>query len=89
MDQDGCPAHFTASECARFLGPKQLSLLEKLRSEKALDSADLEGLSKCPHCPWACVIENPEEKLFRCGNEECLKVTCRKCQKVCHHSKFE
>lgn len=82
MDQDGCTATFTASECARFLKQAQLDLLEKLRSAKAVDQAEIDGLAKCPHCPWACVIENPDEKLFHCQNEVCRKVTCRKCQKV-------
>lgn len=30
------------------------------------------------------VIENPDEKLFRCGNETCSKVTCRLCKKADH-----
>lgn len=101
MDQDGCTAQFTASELARCLTQGQLDMLERFRSEKAIDLAELEGLSKCPHCPWACVIEDPsmfvcgqmatiaalthlhlDEKLLRCKNDECMRVTCRKCQKV-------
>lgn len=61
MDQDGCTVPFTDAECARFLKPNQISLLEKLRSEKALDAAGIAGLAKCPYCPWACVIDNPRE----------------------------
>ena len=26
---------------------------------------------------------NADDKLFRCGNEECMRVSCRKCQKAC------
>jgi hypothetical protein len=61
MDADGCKAVFTDAECARFLKPNQISLLEKLRSEKALDEAGIVGLVKCPYCPWACVIDNPSK----------------------------
>lgn len=61
MDGGGCTANFTDEECKRFLKPAQILLLDKLRSEKAVDDAALEGLTKCPFCPWACVIENPGE----------------------------
>lgn len=84
MDQDGCTAPFSDKECERFLKPNQIQLLEKLRSESALDAAGIAGLVKCPYCPWACVIENPDERLFECKNEECGKVTCRTCQKANH-----
>ena len=82
MHEDGCKALFTASECNRFLQPPQLALLERLRSETAIDLAELAGLAKCPHCPWACIVDNPNEKLLLCGNEECQRITCLKCQKV-------
>lgn len=82
MHEDGCTALFPVSECIRFLKLPQLELLDKLRSEQAIDLAELAGLAKCPHCPWACIIDNPEERLFRCGNENCLKVTCLGCKKV-------
>ena len=59
MDQDGCTAEFTRSELERFLKTNQLLLLDKLRSESALDAAQLAGLSRCPYCPFAGIIENP------------------------------
>lgn len=34
-------------------------LLEKIRSEKAVEAAGLAGLSYCPHCSFGCVIDNP------------------------------
>ena len=84
MDGDGCPALFDDSELKRVLKPSLFELYEKLRSEKAIEAAELEGLETCPFCPYALVIENEHERLFRCGNEECMKVSCRQCKKPDH-----
>jgi len=59
-------------------------LYYRLKQAKELEQAALDGLESCPSCHYAAVIENPEEKLFRCMNEECMQTTCRKCRrKVC------
>ena len=61
MDAEGCVLPFTQSELERCLGQAQLELLDRLRSEKAIEGAMIEGLAKCPYCPWAVVIEDPGE----------------------------
>lgn len=33
-------------------------------------------------CPYAAVIENPNERLFHCEREGCKKTSCRKCHEV-------
>lgn len=38
----------------------------------------------CRFCPFACIIENPDERLFTCQRDECGVVSCRGCQKVDH-----
>lgn len=38
----------------------------------------------CRFCPFACIIENPDERLFTCQRDECGIVSCRGCQKVDH-----
>lgn len=83
MDQSGCKLPFTISELHRFLTPKLMSLYERVKQTKEIEMAGLEGLEECPFCEYKCVIENPEERLFRCGNEEgCGAVTCRGCKKL-------
>lgn len=59
MDQDGCQAIFTPEEYRKFMKPPQVLLLDKIRSERAVEAANIEGISYCPHCPYGCVIENP------------------------------
>jgi TRIAD3 protein (E3 ubiquitin-protein ligase RNF216) len=43
--------------------------------------AEIDGLESCPFCPFAIVIENPDEKLFHCLNDACKKITCRNCKR--------
>lgn len=80
MDTSGCQAAFSEAELSRLLSPKSLELYYRLRLAKELEEAAIEGLEMCPYCPWAVVIDNPHEKLFRCLNEACLKVSCRGCK---------
>jgi len=39
--------------------------------------AGIDGLECCPHCPYAVIVDNPNDKVFRCLNPECMKETCR------------
>ena len=32
--------------------------------------ADIENLEKCPFCDYAMIIENTEDRIFRCLNKE-------------------
>lgn len=84
MDTSGCTARFDEKELARVLPSKSLELLQRLRFAQELEDAAIEGLETCPSCPWAVVIDSPTEKLFRCMNEACGKVSCRQCRKVEH-----
>lgn len=33
-------------------------------------------------CPFAMIIENPDERLFECQRDDCQVVSCRECKKV-------
>ena len=81
IDQSGCKLPFTDSELERFLTPRLLSLYEKVKQVKEIEMAGLDGLEECPYCEFKVVIDNPNERLFRCQNEECGAVTCRECKK--------
>ena len=83
MDQSGCKAAIPASELHRFLPQKLIDLWERVKQRKEVELAGLEGLEECPFCDWSCVIENPDEKLFRCENIDiCGEVSCRSCKKA-------
>ncbi|KAH0579736.1 hypothetical protein H2248_002574 [Termitomyces sp. 'cryptogamus'] len=85
MDQSGCKALIPPSELKRFLPEKLMTLYERVKQRKEVEAAGLEGLEECPFCEWGCVIENPEEKLLRCGNlDACGAVSCRQCKKLDH-----
>ncbi|KAF7425989.1 hypothetical protein PC9H_008351 [Pleurotus ostreatus] len=84
MDQSGCKLAFPDSELRRFLDDKLLELYERVKQRKEIEMAGLEGLEECPFCEYKVVIENPEEKLFRCEREECGAVSCRACKKLDH-----
>ncbi|KAI1787091.1 hypothetical protein LXA43DRAFT_896802 [Ganoderma leucocontextum] len=84
MDQSGCKLPFPESELRRFLTPKLLELYERVKQRKEIEAAGLEGLEECPFCEYKVVIENEQERLFRCENAGCGAVTCRKCKKPDH-----
>lgn len=65
MDQSGCKQPFSESELARFLPLKLLQLYHRLKQQKEVAEASIEGLEECPFCEYKVVIENPNEKLFR------------------------
>lgn len=81
MDMSGCTAEYTERVIAAAVSTKTMSLYQRLRQLKDLEMAAIEGLETCPFCPFAIVIDNEHEKLFRCQNEECKKVTCRNCKR--------
>lgn len=86
MDASGCKLNFPDSELRRILPVKLLGLYERVRQRRDLEAAALEGLEECPFCEYRVVMDVDIEvdKLFRCQNEECGKVSCRKCKKeVC------
>lgn len=78
MDAEGCVLPFTQSELERCLGQAQLELLDRLRSEKAIEGAMIEGLAKCPYCPWAVVIEDPGKRSLSLPNGAVLIAVFRR-----------
>ncbi|KAF7294852.1 hypothetical protein MIND_01023100 [Mycena indigotica] len=84
MDQSGCKLLFPIDQLRRFLTPKLLELYERVKQNKEVAAAGLEGLEECPFCEFKCVIENEQEKLFNCRNDDCGAVTCRQCKQLDH-----
>ncbi|ELU38545.1 IBR domain-containing protein [Rhizoctonia solani AG-1 IA] len=87
MDQSGCKQAFAESEIQRFLSDKSLELWHRIKQEKEIELAQIDGLESCPFCSYAVVIENEEERLFRCENSSCGIVSCRKCKKEAEKDK--
>jgi hypothetical protein len=81
MDMSACVAPFPESELKRLLTDKSLNLYHRLKQASELKEAGIAGLESCPGCDYAAVIENPDEKLFRCENKHCGMISCRGCRK--------
>ncbi|KAJ7509982.1 hypothetical protein B0H11DRAFT_1957067 [Mycena galericulata] len=84
MDQSGCKLPFPDTELHRFLTPKLMSLYERVKQTKEVEAAGIEGLEECPFCEYKCVIENEQEKLFTCRNDDCAAISCRQCKQLDH-----
>ncbi|KAF8626497.1 hypothetical protein AX17_006551 [Amanita inopinata Kibby_2008] len=88
MHQSGCSVLFPDSELRRVLSVGLLELYDRLKQQREIAEADLEGLEECPFCDWKCVMEmdRTQEKLFRCGNSagDCGAVSCRECKRLEH-----
>ncbi|KAA1474208.1 hypothetical protein DENSPDRAFT_840773 [Dentipellis sp. KUC8613] len=86
MDTSQCPLRFPDSELRRILPDKLLALYERVRQRREVEDAGLDSLEECPFCDWKAIVEADfeEDKVFRCQNEECMKVSCRKCKKEDH-----
>ncbi|KAF8456910.1 hypothetical protein BGX38DRAFT_885237 [Terfezia claveryi] len=81
----GCKSEFPRREVLRFLDEKLILALEKNEQEEVLRMADLKDLTKCPFCDYAAICAPiDEDKEFRCGNPDCLEISCRHCQQKSH-----
>jgi TRIAD3 protein (E3 ubiquitin-protein ligase RNF216) len=82
MDLSGCKMTFPDSELRRILPEKLFGLYDHIRQRREIELAGLEGLEECPFCDFKVVIDVDfeEDKVLRCQNEECLKISCRKCK---------
>jgi len=59
-----------------------MEYFQKRQQEEELNQVDIPGLEKCPFCPYAVIIENPDDKIFNCAI--CKKDTCRLCKEESH-----
>jgi len=46
--------------------------------------AEIEGFVTCPFCDYGAIMENENDKEFRCQNNECQIVSCRICRAESH-----
>ena len=82
IDRSGCTTPILESELRRFLPDGMMKLWERVKQRQDIEAAGLGGLAECPFCDYAVIIEDIEDKLLRCGNDDiCGVVSCRECKK--------
>ena len=59
------------------LRPDTISELLKRAQRDELRRAALDDVQECPFCEFAAVIEDSNDRIFRCMNQQCLKESCR------------
>ncbi|KAF9917338.1 hypothetical protein BX616_001325 [Lobosporangium transversale] len=80
----GCTAVFSDSEAIKFLSKPVFQGLLRARQQNELKMAGLDSLVECPFCTYAAVVENDDDKEFRCQAPKCRKVSCRLCKARTH-----
>nr|KAG5689767.1 hypothetical protein BaRGS_031168 [Batillaria attramentaria] len=58
-------------------------MLRKMQEEE-VRQAGIPDLVECPFCSFATIMANPEDRVFRCLNPECLRDSCRLCREPNH-----
>ncbi|KAK6352753.1 hypothetical protein TWF696_004755 [Orbilia brochopaga] len=85
MDTSGCRKEFPIQEIKRFCDEKMLETLERLEQRDSLREAGIDDLAECPFCDFAAILPPVEhDREFRCHNPDCMKVSCRLCDKETH-----
>ncbi|CAF0957227.1 unnamed protein product [Rotaria sordida] len=79
-----CKYEYSTSLMNHLLSPTLLSrLLIKIQQEE-LRLANIPNFEQCKYCTFGTIIDDPNERVFRCLNQECLKETCRACGEPNH-----
>eukprot|EP00117_Sycon_ciliatum_P046193 scpid37164/ scgid3120/ E3 ubiquitin-protein ligase RNF216; RING finger protein 216; Triad domain-containing protein 3; UbcM4-interacting protein 83; Ubiquitin-conjugating enzyme 7-interacting protein 1 len=76
---DGCDSTFMKSQLRKALTEDVLSKYDERVQEESIRLAEMAGLVQCPFCDFKALMA-PDDKVFRCANDACLKESCRYCQ---------
>lgn len=72
-----CELEFPLPVLQELLSPTTFSLALRKMQEEELRLADIADLVSCPYCSFATIMPDPDDKVFKCMNPECLKESCR------------
>ena len=72
-----CETTFQLSVIQKSVSAKTYALVLRRIQEEELREAGIENLVTCPFCSYATIMENPDDKVFKCLNPECMKDSCR------------
>jgi len=74
---DKCESKFAMNVLSSVLDTNLFSNLVRNIQNEEIRKAGIENLESCPHCDYAAIVDNPNERVFNCLNPDCLKETCR------------
>ena len=63
--------------CQQVLRPSVLSHVLRRKQTEEIQAANIPHLVCCPFCDFATIMEDPNDKIFRCLDPECMKESCR------------
>lgn len=72
------------TELERAIPAQKLAKIFARLADLDIKKAGLENVHGCPHCDFQIEIANPDEKLFKCQNPECMRETCLLCKEPNH-----
>ncbi|KAL5009402.1 hypothetical protein ScPMuIL_014983 [Solemya velum] len=79
-----CVHDFNLTLLQEILSPSAFSVALQKMQEEELRLASIPDLESCPFCSFATIMSNPEDKVFKCLNPDCLKESCRLCKEPNH-----
>ena len=94
-----CKCEYSTTVIGQLLAPTVFSRLLNIIQQEELRRANITNIEQCKFCTfgtskcsfvcpsnllWFLVIDDPNVRLFRCLNPDCLKETCRFCGELNH-----
>ena len=77
---DGCTKQFPYSQLQKCLSEDEIAKYQDRLQEDCLSKVDLgPNLVHCPFCEFAAIVPE-DDKVFKCLNQKCGKVTCKECE---------
>jgi TRIAD3 protein (E3 ubiquitin-protein ligase RNF216) len=77
MDSECTAGQLSLATLQTILPGKMLQLFTRRMQREELRAANLGDIDSCPFCDFAMIIDNENERLFKCLNPECLRESCR------------
>ncbi|KAK8406659.1 hypothetical protein O3P69_007319 [Scylla paramamosain] len=79
-----CKDEFSLTTLQKVMKPSIFSKILERKQLEEIAAADIEDLVACPFCNFQTIMPNPEDKVFKCLNPECMKDSCRYCKEPNH-----
>ena len=81
--EKGCNYLFQLNEMEKFFDERKFEFYQKQLLADELRKAGLDSsLDSCPFCEFSMIIDNQNERVFKCLN--CSIESCRSCKLISH-----